>query len=345
MSSGSLILALGDGARSTVVSSFQISRSRRWIQSEIRGEFSLFSSPVLYRYLPLAPLFNMKKTTWCCLIDFHLFTTVFDLWSPRARVCTDRCSCCNLVQDLIAVWVVDYIGGGTRHMSPEELDCTAMEPSHVSVGSGRKDSIEIPHVQRHKRERKWFCLSVERVSTLSWTERWLQDSRQRSREFDLLGDYPSMTVTRESETRPVRGLGFNHTHRYNKHDWSWKSGGSNHVLSSESGTTSRSRVGLYVVVIGCSCRSHGEVRHWKYYRKSHSDSVSLGVCRVVVFVCKGWRLCGVTMLLCGKPNLRQSRVLIVAVCGTSCWSRSRTTFCRRRWPSPARRTSPVSIAS
>lgn len=167
MSSGSLILALGDGARSTVVSSFQISRSRRWIQSEIRGEFSLFSSPVLYRYLPLAPLFNMKKTTWCCLIDFHLFTTVFDLWSPRARVCTDRCSCCNLVQDLIAVWVVDYIGGGTRHMSPEELDCTAMEPSHVSVGSGRKDSIEIPHVQRHKRERKWFCLSVERVSTLS----------------------------------------------------------------------------------------------------------------------------------------------------------------------------------
>ncbi len=37
-----------------------------------------------------------------------------------------------LFQDLIAVWVVDYLGGG-RHLSLEELDGVAIEPSVVSL--------------------------------------------------------------------------------------------------------------------------------------------------------------------------------------------------------------------
>ncbi len=39
----------------------------------------------------------------------------------------------------------------------------------------------------------------------------LQDSKQRSLEFHLLGNYPTVKVTYTGETRVVAGLGFNKT--------------------------------------------------------------------------------------------------------------------------------------
>ena len=59
----------------------------------------------------------------------------FELFLRHVRICFHfGCKTATVgAQDLVGVWVVDYIGGGTRHMSAEELDGSAKEPSAVSL--------------------------------------------------------------------------------------------------------------------------------------------------------------------------------------------------------------------
>ena len=40
---------------------------------------------------------------------------------------------------------------------------------------------------------------------------YFQDSKQRSQEFNVLGNYPSMALTQADDTKPVAAMGFNKT--------------------------------------------------------------------------------------------------------------------------------------